>query len=767
MGSNNFSEITDDFANKPSRRGSFQADANIQVLVLLSLLTTFFMIYYVERYLNTFNQVLIGWVALVMLIVAARVEISKKPPFRFVFLFLAGFISLRYLVWRTFETLIYTGPFDLIGLTLLYLAEVYALTIHFLGIFINIWPLHRQVIPLPDDPSLLPTIDVFIPTYTEPEEIVSVTVTAATRINYPKDKLRIHILDDGSTVARRNRAETSVAAWERYKSLNRMAKELGVGYITREKNEHAKAGNINNALKHSDGELVLILDCDHVPTKDILTNTVGCFLQDKKLFLVQTPHFFINPAPVEKNLVKFANVPGESDMFYRVIHPGLDSWNSSYFCGSAAVLRRQCLEEVGGISGETITEDAETSFLLHKKGYNSVYINRPMVCGLSPETFDDYIVQRTRWAQGMIQLFILNNPLFAKGLKMHQRLCYFNSCFFWFFGFSRFMFYIAPAAFLILGLKVYHASVAQVIAYSLPHVLSTFVLMDFLYGKVRQPFFSEIYESVQSIFLLPPVLSVIFNPRKPTFKVTPKGTRLENEFLNPMASTFFLVILINLAAIPLAAVKWFSYPLYRDVIVITFSWCIFNLFLALAALGTFWEGRQVRHYHRVRASGAVRMFFPRLNQSAEGEITDISLTGMAVAISLPFSLNPGEDVSLLVKDSYGEQYEFRAKILRNIKGKEKTSVGVEFPLDKDTYSQLVQFVYGDSKRWMDLWEEQPKVSSTWHELFHFIKMGLKGSKDILISANQLTCVATKGYLYSFYANMKILYQRVERLVVVR
>lgn len=767
MGSVDYRETADSSSEATPQNGVFRAESAFQILVFISLSAAFFFIHYVERYLNISDQLLIGWGAMALLLVSARVEIFKKPPYRFVFLFLAGLISLRYFVWRTLETLIYTGPFDLIGLTLLYLAEAYALTIHFMGMFINIWPLERHPVPLPDDPSMLPAVDVFIPTYTESEEIVRITVTAATTIDYPKDKLRIHILDDGSTVARRNRLETSAAAFERHNRFREMAKELGVGYITRDGNEQAKAGNINNALKHTDAELVLILDCDHVPTKDILRNTVGWFLSDKKLFLVQTPHFFINPSPVEKSLVKFSVVPGESEMFYRVIHLGLDSWNASYFCGSAAVLRRKCLEEVGGINGDTVTEDAETSFLLHNKGYNSVYINRPMVCGLSPETFDDYIIQRTRWAQGMIQLFILNNPLFAKGMRLHQRICYFNSCFFWFFGFSRFIFYIAPAAFLILGLKVYHASVAQVIAYALPHVVGTFVIMNFLYGRVRQPFFSEIYESVQSIFLMPAVFSVIFNPRKPTFKITPKGKRLEEEFLNPMAWTFSLLILINLFAIPLAVVKWFGYPLYRDVIAITFFWCIFNLLLALAALGTFWEGRQVRHYHRVRAKDAVNIFFPRLNRSAEGEITDISLTGMAISLSLPFSLNHDEEVSLRVRDSYGENYEFMAKVQRNINGKERASIGVEFLFGQDTYSRLVKFVYGDSKRWMDLWEERPERGSTLRELVHFIRMGLKGSIDILISLNQLTMDTAMRYLYALFTSIKILYQRVERLVLVR
>ena len=115
---------------------------------------------------------------------------------------------------------------------------------------------------------------------------------------------------------------------------------MGAEYLTRETNRSAKAGNLNHALMHSQGEFILFLDCDHVPTAEILQRTLGYFLEDAKVFLVQTPHFFVNAAPAEKAIGSGAPVPDESEMFYRVIHPGLDSWNASYFCGSAAVMRR-------------------------------------------------------------------------------------------------------------------------------------------------------------------------------------------------------------------------------------------------------------------------------------------------------------------------------------------------------------------------------------------------------------------------------------------
>ena len=254
------------------------------------------------NHLSFHHQIAIGWGLFILLMVLKKFESFKKAPWRIIFIVIATFISLRYWLWRTSDTLLFTGPLDFIAMMLLYLAETYAILIHIVGLFVNIWPLQRKYVPMLDYSSPLPTVDVFIATYTEPEEIVRITATAATQIDYPADKLRVHILDDGSTTARRNNPGTAAGALERYETLKLMAEELGANYIPRKKNEGAKAGNINYAMNHTDGDLILVLDCDHVPTRDILKNTVGYFSRDEKLFLVQTPHFLINPDPVEKKL---------------------------------------------------------------------------------------------------------------------------------------------------------------------------------------------------------------------------------------------------------------------------------------------------------------------------------------------------------------------------------------------------------------------------------------------------------------------------------
>lgn len=738
----------------------FLDSGTISGILAVSVLTFAGYALYAESYLHPTLRLLIGWSFIVLTIILYKIKLFTRVPFRLVFLLTASIVSYRYFIWRTTETLIYTGPFDLIGMTLLYLAEIYALIIHFLGIFVNIWPIQHESVSLLDyDDDQLPNVDVFVPTYNESEELVKITVTAATQMDYPKDKYKVYLLDDGSSLAKRNNPKTSAAAWKRHYELRRMAEEAGAQYITRERNVHAKAGNINHALKYTTSELVSILDCDHVPTRDFLKKTVGWFLKDPKLFLVQTPHFFINPTPVEKNLSEFSNLPAESDMFYKVIHLSLDFWNSSYFCGSAAVLRRSCLEEVGGICGETITEDAETSFVLHGKGYNSIYINIPMTCGLSPETFDEYILQRTRWAKGMTQLFVMANPLVARGLKLSQRLCYFNSCFFWLFGLSRMIFYLAPASFLLFGLKVYNASISQVIIYGIPHVICTFITMDYLYGKARQPFFSEIYESVQSVFLVPAIISVILNPRKPTFEITPKGTKLEAQYLNPLASTFFVLLLINVLAIPLAVMKWIHFPLFRDVIIITMAWTIFNIFISIISLGAFWEKRQVRNYHRARGDGPVRLFCQRLDAHVEGAIVDISLTGIGIDLDLSSPLKLGDDVMLEVFDSYGVQFNFNAKVQRHMKRGGKIFCGTEIELNKDSYARLVKYVYGDTKRWTTIWDAKSKPKGGGKELAIFFRMGLKASRDCLFILYNTVFSGIKKVITFAFDKAQTLYEK--------
>lgn len=697
-----------------------------------------YLAYCATIYLELRDQILVGWGLLAVLTVAVKRN-SRAAPARVFVLFLGAFLSLRYWMFRTFETLSYTGPWDCLGMLLLYGAETYGIAIHLLGLYVNIWPLERDGPPsLPEDPSCYPTVDVLIPTYNESEEIIRTTAVACTLMDYPKEKFNVYILDDGGTLARRNDPDPvkARAARERHERLKKLAEEIGVYYMTREKNSGAKAGNTNAALqclcsaapqgkpadftcvnmgiRETCSDLILVLDCDHVPTRDFLKRTVPYFLHDEKLFLVQTPHFFINPSPVEKNLGIHRVFPAENEMFYRRVHLGLDFWNASFFCGSAALMRRSFLMELGGIRGDTITEDAETALELHRRGYRSVYVSQPMVCGLSPETFDDFILQRTRWAQGMIQILLLKNPLFARGLNLSQRLCYLNSCLFWLFGLARIVFFLAPLAYLLFGLRVYNASVVQVLAYALPHLLGSTLVAHYLYGTVRHSLFSEFFETVQSLYLLPAIFSTIRNPRSPQFKVTPKGRSLNSDFLSPLAYPFYGMLALALVGAAAAAHRWTAYPLERDVIAICLFWNIYNLGIILLCLGAVWEMHQWRRHHRVLTQEQAIVSLQD-GRSVPVQIRDLSLGGAGLRLDADHaaSVHEGDVLMLEAQDSTQRLYRLGVKVLRIDRTEAEPTAGVHvgcaWLLDAPhRFADVVGFIYGDSERWRRLWESRPQ-----------------------------------------------------------
>ncbi|NPA95903.1 MAG: glycosyltransferase, partial [Thermodesulfobacteria bacterium] len=412
--------------------------------------------YLVQLDLDLAGQFQLAGVLTLTVLGLMALPFSDRLEIRLVIFFAGAFLAFRYMYWRATSTLVITGMADFVPMMLLFIAELYSFLVFLCGLVINVVPLERpETAPLKDRP--LPFVDILIPTYNEPVDLVKITATGCTLMDYPKDRFRVFILDDGATDARLNSPDPEVrrSAHERREKLQGFCKEVGIEYRSRPDNEGAKAGNINAALPACKGELLLILDCDHVPTRDFLRRTVGFFQRDELLFLVQTPHFMINANPVEKNLGLFADAPSESEMFYGVIQKGLDFWNSSFFCGSAALLRRKYLDRIGGISGVTVTEDAETSLELHSMGLRSAYFADPVTSGLSPETFRDFINQRTRWAQGMIQILLLKNPLFKYGLRLYQKVSYVNSCLYWFFGLARIVFIVAPLLYLFFGLHIY------------------------------------------------------------------------------------------------------------------------------------------------------------------------------------------------------------------------------------------------------------------------------------------------------------------------
>lgn len=140
-------------------------------------------------------------------------------------------------------------------------------------------------------------VDVYVCTYNEDVEVVLATLAGCRALSYPHTTW---LLDDG-----------------RRPQMRELAELAGAHYLTRADNSHAKAGNINAALPRTSGDLILMLDADHVPMPDALDAMVGYF-DDEQMGLVQSPHDFFNHDSVQH----YVAGRHEQSLFYRVICRG-------------------------------------------------------------------------------------------------------------------------------------------------------------------------------------------------------------------------------------------------------------------------------------------------------------------------------------------------------------------------------------------------------------------------------------------------------------
>lgn len=617
--------------------------------------------------------------------------------------------SSRYLYWRFTDTLDLNSWIDgLFGIILL-MAETYAWLVLLLGYVQTIWPLRRKPEPMPDDLSLWPTVDLFIPTYNESLKVVRPTILAALAIDWPREKLNICILDDG-----------------RREEFREFANSVGISYMTRDNNLHAKAGNINAALAKTDGEFVAIFDCDHIPARSFLQMSMGWFLRDPKMAMIQTPHHFLSPDPFERNLGTFRRVPNEGELFYGLIQDGNDLWNATFFCGSCAVLRRSMLMEVGGVAVETVTEDAHTALKMHRHGYNTAYISVPQAAGLATESLSIHVGQRIRWARGMAQIFRLDNPLFGKGLSFMQRLCYSNAMLHFFYGLPRMVFLLAPLSYLFFEARIIHASAFAIAAYALPHLAHANVTNSRMQGAHRHSFWAELYEATLAWYIFRPTLVALFNPKLGSFNVTSKGGLVEKNFLDwEIGAPYLVMLVLNVLGLLIGIVRLFWWNAFEaDTVALNLLWTVYNLIILGATIAVATETKQVRVNHRINCNQKAVLKLPS-GRSVVCRATDYSEGGLGL-------LMPAVDMAPLHSEVrislfMGEhEFVFPARVVVS----RDVVVGVEFEgLDLQQQMNLVQCTLARADAWLD-WSEHREVDHPLTGLKEIMFHSMKGYQHL-------------------------------------
>lgn len=223
-----------------------------------------------------------------------------------------------------------------------------------------------------------PAVDVLIPVYNEPVDVVAPTVAGA--VGLRGAHVTVHLLDDSG------RPE-----------LAALASKSGARYVRRDGNRGAKAGNLNNALAQTQAPFVVVFDCDHVPDPRFLQATLG-WMEDDGVAFVQTPQYYANAGVGRLAAAAWS----QQALFFGGIARGKDALGSMFCCGTNVLFRRRALDEAGGFPEGSLTEDFELSVVLHEQGWRSVYVNEVLAQGLGPEDMASYVSQQRRWARGCL-----------------------------------------------------------------------------------------------------------------------------------------------------------------------------------------------------------------------------------------------------------------------------------------------------------------------------------------------------------------------------
>lgn len=663
------------------------------------------------------QQAVLGLLILLLCIWLSRA--SDSYLITLTLMIMSMFATFRYAWWRISTVSAFFqdpgtkwGPVDAFFILLLLGAEAYAFSILYLGFLQTVWPLRRAPVGLPDDPESWPEIDLLIPTYNEPLNVVRYTALASLNIDWPADKLHVYLLDDG------NREE-----------FRQFAVDAGIGYITRGDNVQAKAGNINHALGNLDSPFVAVFDSDHVPTRSFLQMTMGWFLRDEKLGMLQTPHHFYSPDPFERNLGQFRVIPNEGELFYGIVQDGNDFWNAAFFCGSCAVLRRSALDEIGGIASETVTEDAHTSLRMQKRGWNSAYINIPQAAGLATERLSAHVKQRIRWARGMVQILRLENPLFAENLTLPQRLCYFNAMTHFLYALPRLIFLTAPLIYLIFGFVNVPGYWIAILAYALPHLTLSSVTNSRIQGYHRHSFWNEIYETVLSPYILLPTLMALINPRAGKFNVTSKGGLVTRTFFDArIAQPFIVLLAFNVLGLLMVIPRFLHIPglgwlwdgTHPGTIITNALWTSFNIVILSVCIAVAREARQTRQHVRINFAAPARVLTPD-GRVVPGQTIDVSSGGLALELLEGLAARDGDPMKVVFPLRTGD-----AELPARVVDLQNGVLRLQFdPLTVAEEEMLTMVLFSRADSWLG-WGESREVDQPLRSLGRIIRIAFRG-----------------------------------------
>jgi cellulose synthase (UDP-forming) len=398
--------------------------------------------------------------------------------------------------------------------------------------------------------GLLPAVLVMIPTYKEGVVVLRRTLRAVQKIDYPPRLLTVVVGDDGGSDDVRDfiHAEFPGFAYTRRKKIR----------------GHAKAGNVNDVLLSGidgpggveyAGDVVLLLDCDMAPQADILYSLVPLFYdlgddgrarRNPTIAFVQSPQRFCN--------VGIDFLGQHYYFFYDAVLPAYSVYSRGVpCCGTNVLFDRQPLTAIGGMQYGSITEDFNTSLVLHSMGYKSRYCRKKTAVGFAPTTLLDFFYQRERWAIGGLEIVFCKRfwtlfrdlPLIYKWIYFFSGTSPIISIFF-------VILVLGPLVDIFLrGVFMCFLSTREYLTAFLPYIFVYVLGMMYLHRRLPLiVFFLSLQETIFmvpfNLYFLCSYIGKVLGLNRITFKITPKtlNTRKRREDQHAMIGFFHTMRII-------------------------------------------------------------------------------------------------------------------------------------------------------------------------------------------------------------------------------
>src|SRR5437588_4764567 len=293
---------------------------------------------------------------------------------------------------ETFKGLYHPNGFDLL-LLIPYFAVMVILASYGLHRYALVFMYYRNRKNHAKEPpqkfAELPRITVQLPIFNE-QFVVDRLVEAICKLDYPKDKLDIQVLDDSTDETK----EIAYTVVQRYAALGHP-----IAYIHRANREGFKAGALQNGMRICKGEFIAIFDADFVPPEDWLLRVVHHFAEPQ-IGMVQTRWTHLN-----RNYSFLTEVEAILlDGHFILEHGGRSRSNVFFnFNGTAGMWRRKAIEDGGGWQHDTLTEDTDLSYRSQLAGWKFNYLQDIECPAELPIEMTAFKTQQARWAKGLIQ----------------------------------------------------------------------------------------------------------------------------------------------------------------------------------------------------------------------------------------------------------------------------------------------------------------------------------------------------------------------------